>query len=161
MLFFIQRLRLTFRNHFSSLPFVMHVPPVSSALNGNLIVFGEEYRLWSSSLCNFIQPHATFSLTQSMFIPQGQGPSFKPKKRDKIIVCVYNALYLFRCERNQGLDEKYKLWSSSLRNFIHHHATFSLYDPYVLSILFSHIHNLCLHLRARDQVSNPRTQIKL
>jgi hypothetical protein len=48
------------------------------------------------------------------------------------------------------------LWSSSLRSFLQHTVTSSLFGPNILlSILFSNTLCLCSPLNARDQVSHP------
>jgi hypothetical protein len=52
--------------------------------------------------------------------------------------------------------DEYKLWSSSLCNFLHSPVTSPLLGPYILlRTLFSHTLNLCSFLSVRDQVSHP------
>ena len=52
--------------------------------------------------------------------------------------------------------EEYKLWSSSLRNFLQPPVTFFFSDPNILLVtLFSKILNLCCSVNMRDQVSHP------
>jgi hypothetical protein len=54
------------------------------------------------------------------------------------------------------LNEDYKLFSSSLLNFLHPPVTSSLFDPnMLLSTLFSNALSLCSTLNVRDHVSNP------
>jgi hypothetical protein len=43
-------------------PFVLHALPISSSLACILIILRQEYKLWSSSLCSFLQPPVTSSL---------------------------------------------------------------------------------------------------
>jgi hypothetical protein len=53
-------------------------------------------------------------------------------------------------------DEDYKLWSSSLCNFLPHPAKISLFGPNILlGTLFSKALSLCSSLNIRDQVSHP------
>jgi hypothetical protein len=52
--------------------------------------------------------------------------------------------------------DEYKLWSSSLRNFVHYPVTSSLLRPNILlRTLFSNTLSLCSSLSVRDQVSHP------
>jgi hypothetical protein len=52
--------------------------------------------------------------------------------------------------------EEYKLWNSSLCNFLHSHVTSSLFGPNILlSTLFSDTLSLCSFLNVRNQVSHP------
>jgi hypothetical protein len=59
--------------------------------------------------------------------------------------------------------EEYKLWSSSLCNFLHSHVTSSLFGPNILlSTLFSNTLSPCSSFNVRDQVSHPyRTKGKI
>jgi hypothetical protein len=52
--------------------------------------------------------------------------------------------------------DEYKLWSSSLCNFLHSPVTSSLLGPNILlRTLFSNTLSLCSSLSVRDQVSHP------
>jgi hypothetical protein len=52
--------------------------------------------------------------------------------------------------------DEYKLWSSSLCNFLHSHITSSLLGQNILHrTLFSNTLRLCSFLNMRDQVSHP------
>jgi hypothetical protein len=54
-----------------------------------------------------------------------------------------------------GKDEEYKLWSSSLCNYLQPPVTSSLLGPNILSTLFSDILHLCSSPTVTDQVSHP------
>jgi hypothetical protein len=55
--------------HLSSTPCVLHAPP--TLLDSiSLIIFDEEYKLGTFSLCNFLQSPATSSLLWSKYSPQ-------------------------------------------------------------------------------------------
>jgi hypothetical protein len=57
---------------------------------------------------------------------------------------------------NWTIGEEYRLWSSSLSNFLHPLFTLFLLGPnIILCILFSNTLNLCSSLDVRDQVSHP------
>jgi hypothetical protein len=51
--------------------------------------------------------------------------------------------------------EEYKLWSSSLCNFLHPPVTSTILYPNILNTLFSNTLDLCSSLNVRDQVSHP------
>jgi hypothetical protein len=52
--------------------------------------------------------------------------------------------------------EEYKIWSSSLCNFLHSPVTSSLFGPIILlRTPFSNTLSLCSSLNVRDQVSHP------
>jgi hypothetical protein len=58
----LQIFRLKFGMHFSFIQCVLHVPPT-------LITFSDECKLWSSSLCKYLQPPVTSSLFKSVSPP--------------------------------------------------------------------------------------------
>jgi hypothetical protein len=43
-------------------PLLLHALPISLSLIWSLIMLGEDYKLWSSSLCSFLQSSVTLSL---------------------------------------------------------------------------------------------------
>jgi hypothetical protein len=51
-------------------------------------------------------------------------------------------------------DEEYRLWSSSLCNFLHDPSS-SLLGPNIFNTLFSKTLSLCTSPKLRDQVSHP------
>jgi hypothetical protein len=54
--------------------------------------------------------------------------------------------------------EEYRMWSSSLCNFLHDPYS-SLLGPNILNTLFSKTLTLCFSLKVRDQVSHPCTTV--
>jgi hypothetical protein len=49
-------------NHSSSPQFMLHALPITSSLNYLLIMLGEGYKLWRSSICSFLQRSVTLFL---------------------------------------------------------------------------------------------------
>jgi hypothetical protein len=70
-----------------------------------LIILGQEYKLWSSSLCSVLQPPVTSS--QSTFLPSCQRPSFTPiQNHRQNYSFLYCNIYVFR----QRIEEK-RFWT--------------------------------------------------
>jgi hypothetical protein len=81
-----------------------------------LVWLGEEYKLWSSSLCSFLQSSVNSSLFglivlkhhQSVFLPLFQRPSFTPIQNHRHNYCfVYSNVYAFR---QQTRGQKVLVW---------------------------------------------------
>jgi hypothetical protein len=53
---------IKFCMNFPFLSWMQHVPPISSSLIDHQVIFSEDYRLWSSSLSDFLLPFTSFHL---------------------------------------------------------------------------------------------------
>jgi hypothetical protein len=92
-----------------------------------------------------LSSHLSLYLTNGLFLP------FLPIRA--ACPCHFSLLELIILIT---FDEEYKLWSSSLCNFLQSPVTSSLFGPNILlNTLVSNTLSLCSSLKVRDQVSHP------